>query len=81
LSIADFVNWNFCSLKFALEQQSIVFQRFLLQCTSESGVTESISVANLGFLPVIFITVLKGKIGVGFHNASERGLIRSEFHI
>jgi hypothetical protein len=44
-------------------------------------VTESISVANLGFLPVIFITVLKGKIGVGFHNASERGLIRSEFHI
>ncbi len=48
--------------------------------------TKSISIANLGFLPAIFITVLKGKIRVGSHNASERGLgpellIRSEFHI
>ncbi|CAM6074198.1 unnamed protein product [Sphagnum tenellum] len=72
--------------QFALEQQIIVFQGFVLRCTSESGVTESISIANLGFLPVIFITVLKGKIGVGSHNASWRGLvpellIRSEFHI
>jgi hypothetical protein len=56
--------------QFAFEQQSIVFQGFLLRCTSESGVTESISAANLGFLPVIFITVLKGKIRVGSHNAN-----------